>query len=230
MCGRFVLDHVFDLFPRFKVEGPRIDLSPRYNIAPGQAVPIIVSESPNQLVLMQWGLVPFWAKDPAIGNKMINARAEGIESKPAFRSSIKHKRCLVPATAFYEWKKEDHSKTPYLFKLRSGETFSFAGLYDHWSGADGSELLSFTIITTRANDAVSKVHDRMPVILRQELEDRWLEHSTIPSPELERLLSPLNPDEMEFYSVSRKVNDAHVEGPDLIRPVERRAASLEQFT
>jgi len=172
MCGRYTLVPNNDFYNRFEAENRLDDLLPHYNIAPGQTLPVITHNSPNQVVLMRWGLIPSWAKDPKIAYHTINAKAETVATKPAFRSSFKTKRCLVPASGFYEWKKLDSKKKqPFYFQLKSQELFSFAGLYDIWKNENGEEHKTYTIITTVANEDVAIVHDRMPVILNKKDEE-----------------------------------------------------------
>jgi putative SOS response-associated peptidase YedK len=219
MCGRFTVGEIKDLIPRFSIASPVADMPrPRYNIAPTQDAPIVVRASPNSLVMMRWGLIPFWAKDPKIGSRMINARAEGITEKPAFRTSMKHRRCLVPTTGFYEWKNAAGGKVPYLARVKEERLFAMAGLYDRWKGPEG-EVISFTIITTSANSLMAPIHDRMPVILSQEDEERWLEPTPLEQEEQESMLRPFPPGLMEAYPVSKLVNDLHNDSPELIRPL-----------
>ena len=219
VCGRFSLVIVKGFWSRFAIIDHEAQLTPRLNIAPAQDVPIVVRESPNKMVLMRWGLVPFWAKDPKIGNRLINARAETVSTKPAFRTSLKWKRCLVPASGFYEWKKTVEGKTPYYIHREDDELMAFAGLYDRWSSPDGTALFSFTIITTTPNSLMRKIHNRMPVILKREYEDSWLAKGQLEAAELERLLSPYPAKELEAYEVSTAVNNPRNESEELIRPV-----------
>ena len=218
MCGRFALAFVKGFYTRFEVIDQQAGIEPRFNIAPTQIVPTVVSKSPNHIVMMRWGLVPFWAKDQRIGNKLINARAEGITNRPAFRASVKRKRCLVPATGFYEWKKMDGRKVPHYVHMRDDSFFAFAGLYDNWRGPDGSELLSFTIVTTSPNAMMKKIHNRMPVILRQEDEGLWLSEEPLPENELKRILQPFPARPMVAYPVSQAVNNPNNDSEDLVTP------------
>lgn len=181
-------------------------LEPRFNIAPSQLVPIIVSGSANKAVMMKWGLVPFWAKDPKIGNRLINARAETISTKPAFRTSFKRKRCLVPATGFYEWKRLKDGKIPYYIHMKDDSFFAFAGLYDRWTDPDGEVLYTFTIITTTANTIMEKIHNRMPVILNASDEDLWLSKEPLGETDSSRVLVPYDPRALEAFKVSKEVN------------------------
>lgn len=218
MCGRYALlsdpEEIRQRFGLKEIPG----VSPRFNVCPGQMMPVILSENPATAVLAKWGLIPSWAKDPNIGYRMINARAESISDKPAFRQSLKFRRCLIPATGFYEWMHVDREKIPYYFSLADSKIFAFAGLYDRWSDAEGKQLLTFTIITTEPSSVVRQVHDRMPVILPPETESDWLDISitdrTVPD---KMLFSRMKPD-LHFYQVSKDVNNPENDSSDLIIP------------
>src|SRR5258707_8602572 len=174
MCGRYSLPDPEDIPIRFKGTRFGYDLKPRYNAAPSEDMPVVVSDGEKHVELMRWGLVPFWAKDEKIGYKMINARAETLSEKPSFRKALSLQRCIVPAGGFFEWKQAGKEKIPYYIHLKHQKLFSFAGLYDCWRNKDGKELHSYTIITTRPNAVVGAIHDRMPVILTKEHEETWL--------------------------------------------------------
>lgn len=195
----------------------------RYNVAPMQEVPTVPDPASRDVVMMKWGLVPFWAKEPDIGYKMINARAETVMEKPSYRNSFRHKRCLILATGFYEWQKTgSKSKAPFYFALKSGESFAFAGLWDDWEPKGVSSvpglpgLTTCTIITTAANAVVAAVHERMPVILAGEATHTWLESTS--QSELLSLLKPLEPDKLTAWEVSSKVNSPANHGEELILP------------
>ncbi len=221
MCGRFTIGEIKELITRFSIDAPIADMPrPRYNLAPTQDAPIVVRSSPNRLVMMRWGLVPFWAKDIKIGSRMINARAESVAQRPAFRVSLKERRCLVPTTGFYEWKAGD-GKVPYLAKVKDEKLFAMAGLYDRWKDPSGKEVQSFTIITTAANQLMSTIHDRMPVILSREDEERWLAPGPLDEAERERMFRPYPSERMEAYPVSKRVNDISNDSAELVRPLER---------
>lgn len=221
MCGRYTLAVQLDLVQdRFLLKDQVPNFVPRYNIAPTQVAPVIIStDSSRQLQLMKWGLIPGWAKDETIGNKLINARAETIAEKPSFRKSFAKRRCIVPADGFYEWKKspDGRSKTPMRIVVSDQLVFGFAGLWDSWRSPDGSEIRSYTIITTEPNETMREIHNRMPVILTREAEDTWLDES-IDRPEL--LLPLLVPyaGEMRAYEVSRAVNSPANDTPVCIKP------------
>ena len=211
MCGRYeaAITNLEDLKARFEVQNQLEEDFPLYNVAPGMRMPVITRNSPNSVRMMRWGLIPFWAKDPKIGYKMINARCEGIDKKPSFRKPLASQRCLVPATGFYEWKKDigDKNKQPYYIHLRGGGIFAFAGLYDIWIDAEGYPLETFTIITTQPNKLMADIHNRMPVILSKGDEEKWLDPTTSVQEAME-LLDSYPAKEMEAWQVSKKVNKA----------------------
>jgi putative SOS response-associated peptidase YedK len=205
MCGRCTLTPGLAILQRrFGFAAEEITLDPRYNLAPTQEAPVVVYDASRVLRLMQWGLVPSWAKEDSIGNRMINARAETISQKPSFKKSFQLGRCLVLADGFYEWRKVMGSRTkiPMRFVLKSREPFAFAGLWDTWQQPEDEELRSFTIITTEANELLRSVHDRMPVILPQEDEEMWLDSDLKDVDKLTPLLAPYPPDRLQGYDVS----------------------------
>lgn len=223
MCGRYTLstpaDLLGDLFELEEVP----QLLPRFNIAPTQEAPVLrvlSSGAKRQLELLRWGLVPFWAKDPAIGNRMINARAESVGEKPAFRNSFKRRRCLVLADGFYEWKATGGRKQPYFFGLEGGEPFGFAGLWDRWEKGDEGPLESFTIITTEPNEIVAPVHRRMPVILELGDYATWLDPEIEEPEQLVGLLKPFSGSRLSSYAVSTYVNNPANEGPQCVVEVD----------
>jgi putative SOS response-associated peptidase YedK len=219
MCGRFTITLTIGLAERFGVKHSPRQLAPRYNIAPSQPVPVVVrrEEGRRELEEMVWGLVPPWARDPAAAGHAINARAETLEDRPSFRNPFLHHRCLVPANGFYEWKKEGKSRNPYYIHRKDDEIFSIAGLYDIWRGQGREDLRSFVIVTTEPNSLVSRYHDRMPAILRQDDEEKWLTPGRLARETVREILSPYPAEFLEAYRVSRQVNDPATEGSDLIR-------------
>ena len=219
MCGRFAIAITVGFHDRFGVQDTGIPVFPRYNIAPTQDVPVVVSESPRKLVSMRWGLIPHWAKDPKIGSRMINARTETLGERPAFRDALVSHRCLVPATGFFEWKKEGARRIPHYICMKGHPLFAFAGLYDCWRDPAGTEITSFTIITTCPNAVVAPLHDRMPAVLLHEYEDLWVGDGTIPAAVREKILSPVDADLLEAYPVSPMVSNPNIESEDIIRPV-----------
>ena len=225
MCGRITLStDKDDLQSRWGFIDPSgvLDLiKPRYNIAPSQNSPtLVVKEDRRVLVMMRWGLVPFWAKEASIGYKMINAKSESFTEKPSFRKPFKEKRCLVLADGFYEWEKTDKkNKVPYRFILKNRQPFAFAGLWDVWKTPEGDTLLSFTIITTRANELMERIHDRMPVILHEKDEAKWLDPEFKDTEKLSSLLQPYPSEQMVAYKVSTIVNSPKNDTPSCIEPV-----------
>lgn len=221
MCGRFVLkDSIKDLSSCFQIENSDdLFLEPRYNIYPGQNVPVIVYIRYRRYLMMRWGLVPSWSNDPLIGFQMINARAETLTQKPSFKNSFKKQRCIIPCSGFYEWKKLDNkTKTPYHIRLKNGYPFALAGLWDEWK-KDGGNLTTFTIITTVANSIIEPVHNRMPVILKPENYDTWLDPAINDMDEVISMLRPYSSEEMELYEVSNFVNSPKNDSPQCIEPV-----------
>ena len=190
MCGRYTFYAGDEMFGRFSLDPSlktKKEISQSFNATPGQFVPVIVGGKHfNELKFMRWGLIPSWAKEAKIGFTMFNARAESISEKPTFKTAFRRRRCLVPANGFFEWKKENKKSIPFYYSLKDQPIFSFAGIYDEWMDPNGSELESYTIITTTPNDLIKKVHDRMPVILSINSEKKWLDFKSA-----EKDLSPL---------------------------------------
>jgi putative SOS response-associated peptidase YedK len=204
---------------RFQVEHIQQPLLPSYNVAPGATMPVVVRDDTNRVELMKWGLIPFWAKDPKLSYKTINARAETVASSPAFREAFRRRRCLVPAGGFFEWRNTERGKLPYFIHLKQSELFAFAGLYDVWKDAEGNELRTYTIITTIPNDLVAPIHSRMPVILHRDDEAMWLDPKMSDVKALRALLNPFPDALMEAYPVSRAVNTPATNSPALIERV-----------
>ena len=221
MCGRFTLTvdahQIREAFPWITVPE---QVQPRYNVAPSQPVAVVPNDGKNQLDFFVWGLVPFWAKDPSIGSRMINARAETVDQKPSFKSAFKYRRCLILADGFYEWMKEPgkRTKTPMYIKMNNDEPFAFAGLWDTWHAADGSDLLSTTIITTKPNELLQNIHNRMPVVLPEDAYSLWLQTEQVDTTELKSLLNPYTAAEMKAYPVSTQVNNPANEAPACVQP------------
>jgi len=218
MCGRYtIIAKAEEIEKRFNVEVPET-FSPRYNAAPSQILPVITNKNPEGISLFHWGLIPSWAKDKSISSKLINARSETITEKASFKSAIKQRRCLVIADGFYEWKRSSKkSKIPYRIMLTSKELFSFAGLWEEYEDEDQQTIHTFTIITTTANAAISKIHERMPVILDRDTEKTWLDGTKTTDDHLE-LLQPYQEDLMSFHTISPLVNKVSNDNPQLIVP------------
>jgi putative SOS response-associated peptidase YedK len=220
MCGRFTLQPTEAVYERFEISNRLDALVPRYNIAPGQMVPVIIAQGLRRIVLMRWGLIPHWAKDEKTAYKMINARVETLTQRPAFRGLLSHHRCLVPASGFYEWQGEGRDKTPYYIYPEDRRYIAFAGLYDVWINAHGEELSTFTIITTEANDFMARLHNRMPVIIGRELEDAWLDPELTKAQDVLNVLSRSTGLALDAYPVSRLVNRPSIDSQALIQRIE----------
>ena len=222
MCGRYTQTQpAAVLQERFGLRDPVPEVAARYNLAPSQMAPVVVQDGPaSRLRFMRWGLVPFWAKSPAIGHRMINARAETAARKPAFRRALARRRCLVPADGFYEWRPTpgQRRKTPMRIVRRDRAVFAFAGLWEVWEPPEGDPLESFTILTTPANRLLAPIHDRMPVILPAPGEAPWL-HPGTGRPDLEALCTPYPDDLLEAYEVSTLVNAPRHDTPECLTPV-----------
>jgi len=227
MCGRYVITSTMEAIRRlFEVlESP--NLQPRYNVAPTQDVPVVRrQEDGRHLAQLRWGLIPAWAKDASIGARMINARAETVAEKPAFRSAFRQRRCLVVTDGFYEWRKaSDGGKQPYFIALVEGGPFAFAGLWETWRGPDGEPVESCSVVTTEANDRLRELHHRMPVIVAPEDFETWL--VTGDTGALQALLRPYPSALMTFHAVDRRVNNARFDDPSCL---ERPAGEADGGT
>ncbi len=221
MCGRFTLTvDPAELQEQFEGTSFPEKFAPRFNIAPSQPVLAISNDGRKTADFLLWGLIPSWAKDPSIGNRMINARGETLAEKPAFRGAYKYKRCLIVADGFYEWKSQPGTKTkvPHFIRLKTGKPFAFAGLWDEWHAADGSPVRSCTIITTAPNPLMASIHDRMPVILHTEDYAEWLDQSPRSAESLKHLIAAFPADLMEAYPVSALVNSPANDQAECIQP------------
>ncbi|HNS17062.1 MAG TPA: SOS response-associated peptidase [Bacteroidales bacterium] len=238
MCGRFSFSpNEILIEERFDLEVEEGLYTPRYNCAPAQNLAVISNQEPGRLSFFRWGLIPFWAKDPAIGNRMINARAEGILEKPSFRNPFRQRRCLVLSDGFFEWKRvgdsqvyrsagsqvygsagggrrEEERKVPYRIVMKNGDLFAMAGIWDSWRDPEERVVHSFAIITTTPNELMQPIHDRMPVILPRRFEKEWLTSDR--TEDLLAMLQPYPAEEMEAYAVSRLVNSPANDRPEVI--------------
>jgi len=222
MCGRFTLRAAgHDVAEQFEVSEPG-DWKPRYNIAPSQPVAVVhvvaKDSSIRELAQLRWGLIPSWAKDPAIGNRLINARAETVADKPAFRVAFRRRRCLIIADGFYEWRKVGKGKIPYFFRLREDRPFAFAGLRESWQDSNNHSIESCTIITTSPNKTVQPIHNRMPVILDPKDYDLWIDPAVTQPELLLSVLCPCPSDELEAFPVSSIVNKPANDNPRCVEP------------
>ena len=225
MCGRYALygpisRHRKDEILEFAFLDRMIPFVPHYNAAPSQYLPVYRSdpERGRELVPLKWGLIPFWAKDASIGVKLINARSETVNEKPAFRAAFRHRRCLVPANGFYEWQALPDGKQPHYITVPTVGVIAFAGLWESWTNKESGEVIdSFTILTCEANKLISQLHERMPVILKEQDYSAWLSGSIS---EAANLMKPFPAEDMLTYFVSKKVNRASYDAPELIERVE----------
>jgi putative SOS response-associated peptidase YedK len=232
MCGRYARrSDKQKIAELFAVHGPVIpDFGPSWNVAPQTFQPVVRLNrhtGEREIVLMRWGLIPFWAKDPKTGLRTINAKAETITTAPAFREAIRYRRCLVPADAFYEWQRiSEKVKQPFAIALKGNQPYAFAGLWEKWKDPNaGSELLTFTVITTDPNELVEPMHDRMPVIIPERDYDRWLQPGDPEQPPID-LLRPFDADKMTAWRVDKAVGNANNDSPELIQPA---SGATDQF-
>jgi putative SOS response-associated peptidase YedK len=230
MCGRYRLVRKKEILAEvFGVDGD-VDWAPRYNVAPGQDVGVI-RQDPTRPVrsfsLMRWGLVPSWTKDPRVGYKMINARAETIAENAAFQGAFESRRCLIPADGFYEWANDGKTKVPSCFTLADHSVFAFAGIWDRWKNPKGETLATCSIITTSANPLVATIHDRMPVILERENYDLWLDPGFKKTEHLLGFLKPYTADAMRSWRVSPRVNSAQNDDPACIEEYSPEQISVQ---
>lgn len=222
MCGRFALTVSARVLAEVFDADPPADHHPRYNVAPTQPVLTVRKDLSGKPTITpaRWGLIPHWAKDAGIGARMINARAETVADKPAFRTAVRRRRCLIPADGFYEWRKEDGGKQPYLVRFSDGRVFTFAGLWESWQPtAGGDPVESCTIITTSPNELLAALHDRMPVILPFERHDEWLDAGELGKDRLRSLLGPIEASGLEARPVSRHVNRPANDDPVCVEPI-----------
>lgn len=236
MSGRYTLATQPDIVARyFGVDEPA-DLAPRFNIAPGDDIATIRRRDggpARMLAFVRWGLIPSWSRDPSIGERLINARAETVAEKPGFNDAFRHRRCLVPADGFYEWRSEGGRRQPYLFRLESRGVFAFAGLWSVWTSPDGEAVETCAIVTIAAGAAVASYHDRMPVILRPDAYETWLDTLR---PGAEDLLRPYDAAPLEVVRVSTRVNDVRNDDATLLEPAptapapDRRAGAEPDAT
>lgn len=234
MCGRYrlsrrkqILEEQFDTAPW------EDDWNPRYNIAPTQPVPVIRQhprEPIRQISVMKWGLIPHWAKDASGAAGTINARSETAAEKPAFRDPMRYRRCLIPADAFYEWKRNGASKQPYCFEVNDGEMFAFAGLWDGWKNAEGQWVKTCAILTTTPNAVTSAIHDRMPVIVHPDSYDLWLDPGTTKAQVVSELLKPYDARLMRSYPISTRINQVANDDEDCSRQVQPMQAQNSLFS
>lgn len=218
MCGRFSFFGVEQFYSRFQIKNRLGALNKRYNITPRQKIPIVTREdNENYAEMMLWGLIPFWAKDPKIGNKMINARADTLSEKPIFKKPLSSRRCLVPVNGFYEWKGNGDGKIPYYIRRKDDDLFGLAGLYDVWRDLKGREVKSFTIITVPPNRVLKNIHNRMPAVLDRKNENKWMDNNISVKTAL-TYLKPHPAKELKAYEISKRINISLNDDSDIIKP------------
>ena len=223
MCGRFVISHTpDDLVQRFALDAVLVAPTASYNVAPTDPVPVVVQRQGQRLLdSYRWGLVPFWAKDLKSGARMINARLESVAEKPTFKHALKQRRCLVPASGYYEWLSRDGGKIPHFISARDGRSLALAGLWENWRSPEGERLRSCTILTRQAEPAIAALHDRMPVMLSAEDQiDIWLDEKARDPEELVGLLKGERSPELCYHEVSSKVNKVANNSPELIKKID----------
>ena len=218
MCGRFTIDISPELLVQLFGLAETPVITPRYNIAPAQQVPVIrrYGDGQNHLDYLHWGLIPSWAQDKPIGSRLINARSETVTEKPSFRQAIRYRRCFVLGSGFYEWVQEEKEKQPWLIRLKDGSPMVFAGLWEIWKSSEGEVVESCTILTTAANRLVAPIHDRQPLILSPDEYRTWLERTTTDPTGLKKMFQPFTADLMEMFPVSPMVNSVKNESADLV--------------
>ncbi len=222
MCGRFTLTANAESIQRaFGLHDASLWQQPRYNIAPSQMAPVITNRNRKELSLLKWGLVPIWAKNPAIGNRLINARAETIAEKPSFRAAFKKRRCLILADGYYEWTKRDKQKIPMYIKRVDREIFALAGIWEKWQQPDGTWLDTCAILTTEANDFMRPIHHRMAVMVEPEDYKTWLSEAPLRPEQWLPLLAGCASEQLLAYEVSRQVNRPINDNPTVILPVDK---------
>jgi len=221
MCGRFTLYAKGEILAgEFGVSGVPPE-PPRYNIAPSRPVMAVRADAAGgrEAALLRWGLVPSWSKDPAVGSRLINARSETVREKPSFRNAFRRRRCLIPASGFYEWLQKGRGKQPYYIRMRDGRVFAFAGLWERWEAPEGGAVETCTILTTGANAVLAPIHDRMPVILARPEYGKWLDPALKDADSLVPLLAPFPGDGMVAYPVSPRVNAPSADDEDCVAPL-----------
>ena len=221
MCYRFVREsNIAEIAREFDVDEIEEDISPSFNVSPTHNVPALINDGVRRIEVLRWGLIPPWAENISIGNKLLNARGETITEKPSFRLAFKKRRCLIPATGYYEWKREGSNKTPMFIHLKDEKIFGMAGLWERWTSPSGEQINSFTIITIAANDWLKPVNDRMPVIIPKDQVALWLDSTGRSEDDLMHMLKPYDADLMEKHKVSSVVNSPKNDSPENIIPVK----------
>lgn len=221
MCGRYTVTASPEALRKHFGYEEEPNFPPRFNVAPAQPIPIVrLVDGKRQFALVRWGLLPSWVKDPRSFALLFNARGESVLEKPAFRAAMKRRRCLIPATGFYEWQTDGDRKRPFYIRAKSGGLLAFAGLWETWTGPNGEELETAAIVTTRANNTLAPIHERMPVIVPPEAFDLWLNCDDVDAKTAETLITPAPDDLLEAYEISTAVNRTANDGPEIIKRTE----------
>ena len=224
MCGRYAVTSAPEAIRALFGYPEQRDFPPRYNIAPSQPIAIVrLIDGKRQFALVRWGLLPSWVKDPKSFTLLVNARGESLTDKPAFKTAMKRRRCLIPANGFYDWRTTGGRKQPYYVRAKSGEPLAFAGLWEIWIGPNGEELETATIVTTRANRMLADIHDRMPVIIPPDAFNLWLDCTNVDAETAAALIAPARENLLEAYEVSAAVNRTANDNPKLLEPLSERA-------
>lgn len=227
MCYRFVRESkLVDIAREFGISEIDSEFKPSYNVAPTQTIPAVIHDSTRRIALFRWGLIPPWAKDISIGNKMLNARAETVTVKPSFRLAFKKRRCLIPASGYYEWRKENDKKIPVYIHLKTQSVFGMAGMWEQWHSPEGDSISSCTILTIASNERLKPIHERMPVIIPKNKTDFWLDQSMKDENQLVQLLKPYDHEQMNAYDVATVINSPRNDSPDNIQPAEQTGLDL----
>jgi putative SOS response-associated peptidase YedK len=224
MCGRYAIVADPKALREMFGYAEMPNFPPRYNVAPTQPVPVVrMAEGRREFALLRWGLIPSWVKDPRTFSLLINARAESVLDKPAFRNAMRRRRCLLPADGFYEWKREGEAKRPYFVRLKSRRPMAFAGLWETWAGPNGEEMETVAIVTTTASRAIAYIHERMPAIIASEAFDLWLDCARVDAQTALALVAPTRDGLIEAYEVSPAVNRVANDSAQLIEPLSAQA-------
>jgi putative SOS response-associated peptidase YedK len=220
MCGRYAITSAPEAIRALFAYHEQPNFPPRYNVAPTQPVPVVrLADGKREFVLMRWGLLPAWVKDPRSVSLLIMARGDTVSAKPAFSAAIRRRRCLLPADGFYEWKQDGERRRPHYIRLKSGGPMALAGLWETWSGPNGEEMDTVAVVTTRANRTLAPIHERMPVIVPPDAFDLWLDCRRVDGETASALIVPARDDLLEAYEVSLAVNRAANDNPALIEPL-----------
>jgi putative SOS response-associated peptidase YedK len=226
MCGRYAITSAPEAIRALFAYHEQPNFPPRYNVAPTQPVPVVrLADGKREFVLMRWGLLPVWVKDPRSVSLLIMARGDTVNEKPAFRAAMRRRRCLLPADGFYEWKQDGKKRRPHYIRLRSGGPMALAGLWETWTGPNGEELDTVAVVTTQANRTLSSIHDRMPVIVPPDAFDLWLDCRRVDPQTASALITPARDSLLEAHEVSLAVNRTANDSPELIEPLPPGAAA-----